>query len=115
MNWKLTRPRFPIFFERGEPICMVFPVLRGDWSSFHPQILALSDAPVTKQKHKEWSLSRRHFNETLEKPGSQALWQKHYYIGKSVSGETFMGHEIGLKLKEFEDRRAESIKEPYRS
>ena len=39
MNWKLTRPHWPVTFEIGEPICMVVPQRRGELESFHPQSL----------------------------------------------------------------------------
>jgi hypothetical protein len=34
MNWKLTRPHFPVVFEEDEPICMIVPQRRGELEAF---------------------------------------------------------------------------------
>ena len=36
MNWRLTRPNYPVHFEAGDPICMVVPVPRGLAESLVP-------------------------------------------------------------------------------
>lgn len=110
MNWKITRVDTPILFEEGEPICMIFPQRRGDLSQFQPEIRLLDDAHDLHRRFQEWSQSRSRFiKETLiAGPDAKPLWQKHYFQGRSPSGDYFPMHQTGLKLSEFKDLRIQS-------
>lgn len=49
MNWKLTRIGTPVRFEVGEPICMIYPELRGLAEHVNPEV-RISDGGVPLQE-----------------------------------------------------------------
>lgn len=103
MNWKITRPRMPIRFEKGEPICMIFPVARGDIERFAPEIRKISKDPALEIGFNEWKQSRDEFNRRIRRSGSMRDWQKHYYLGKTLRGESFSTHQLSLNVRRFQD------------
>ena len=104
MNWKITRIGVPIRFEKGEPICMIFPITRGDIQRFEPEIRRLQDDPELETRFKEWKHSRDEFNQQVHQSGSKGDWQKHYYLGKTNRGEIFPSHQLSVKLRGFRER-----------
>lgn len=103
MNWKITRVGVPIRFEKGEPICMIFPIARGDMQRFQPEIRKLQDDPELETRYWEWKHGRDEFNQQLYKRSSKRDWQKHYYLGKTNRGEFFPSHQLSLKLRGFRE------------
>lgn len=101
MNWKITRPGAPIRFEKDEPICMIFPISRGQIERFLPEIRPISHEPDLEAQYVEWKQSRDEFNARLQRCGSMRDWQKHYYTGKSIRGLAFPGHQTHLKVRKF--------------
>lgn len=104
MNWKITRIGVPIRFEKGEPICMIFPIARGDIQRFEPEIRRLQDDPDLETQFKEWKHSRDEFNQQVHQSRSKGDWQKHYYLGKTNRGETFSAHQLSVKLRGFREQ-----------
>jgi hypothetical protein len=100
MNWKVTRPGVPIMFDEGEPICMVFPVRRGELENFTPEIRDIAENPDLQFRYGQWAEGRARFNHELEL-GSRDLWQKDYYAGREPSGRSFTAHQTKLILNSF--------------
>ena len=104
MNWKITRPHTPIFFEKADPICMLIPQPRGLLERFAPQIKDLHQYQMLANEHEEWAESRAAFLKDLAtKSLPRGSWQKHYFQGISLKGSRFQEHQTKLELKEFED------------
>ena len=101
MNWKITRPGVPIRFEKGEPICMIFPSPRGEVERFAPEVRNISDDPELEGRFKEWKQSREEFNQRMRVSGSTRDWQKHYYLGKTLKDELFPAHQVKLRVRKF--------------
>lgn len=102
MNWKITRVGVPVRFEKDEPICMIFPIARGEIEKFQPEVRRISEDPELERKYKEWKLSRELFNRGSEdSTGSQQTWQKHYYLGTTLDGKEFAEHQVKLKVRTF--------------
>jgi Family of unknown function (DUF6065) len=57
MSWKMTRTGVPIRFEPGEPICMIYPEVRGLVERFQPEVRELEDHPELKRAHEAWNES----------------------------------------------------------
>src|SRR5262249_41138013 len=96
MNWKLTRPHYPVHFAKGEPICMVLPVARGLAESLAPVRLPLSEAPELKREYEQWQESRKVFNAGLELRQPEAIqrgWQRDYVKGVMPSGAQAAEHQ----------------------
>lgn len=104
MNWKITRKHLPIVFDVDEPICAFFPVPRGCIEQFVPQIMALSQNHDLQRRHVAWKESRAQFLVSATAP-DQTGWQKHYFRGTSLLGESFASHQTKVSLREFRDCR----------
>jgi len=110
MNWKFTRPGTPVRFEKGEPICHIWPLARGALESVETEQRPLSDAPDLKQQCDDWNASRLNFNAKLKEPGSDEQhrkWQKLYHQGLMQDGSDAdaPGHRTRLRLKPFALKR----------
>lgn len=105
MNWLFTRHKTAVRFDKGEPICHIFPLRRGDLESFEPELRRLTDNPRLKIQHDSWNASRLQFNADLSRPGSAAQdqkWQKLYYHGLDMEGRDIAPyHRTRIRLKRF--------------
>jgi Family of unknown function (DUF6065) len=104
MNWRLTRPHYPVHFAKGEPVCMIVPVPRGLAESLHPVRLPLGSALELKREYEQWQESRLAFNEGLERRAPEATqrgWQRDYVKGVTPSGVPAPEHQTRLQLREF--------------
>jgi hypothetical protein len=104
MNWKFTRKRTPIAFERDEPFCMIFPIQRGLIEQVEPTICSIDADPELHQAYTDWANSRRAFNENLKVPGSEEQsekWQKDYFRGTARFGANPIDHRTKLRAKPF--------------
>jgi hypothetical protein len=113
MNWKLTRPHFPVRFERGEPFCMVVPVQRGLAESLDPVRLPIKTNPQLEGEHHAWLKSRGGFLEALKQNEPEAVrrgWQRDYVHGVTPSGARAQEHQTRLPLKEFRHGESEPSK-----
>jgi hypothetical protein len=106
MNWKLTRPHWPVEFGENEPICMLVPQRRGELEAFRPEVQNLSRAPRLAQLYERWSQSRYKFLQELHQPGSDAQqqgWQRDYLRGRLPDGERAREHQTHLTLRPFSE------------
>jgi hypothetical protein len=104
MNWKFTRPRYPVKFEAGEPIAMVVPMRRGELERFRPVLRDGTDVPSLLTAFERFAASRREFIQTLQTPGSPAdpvPWQRDYMLGRNVDGTVAPEHQTKLQLASF--------------
>jgi hypothetical protein len=104
MNWKFTRPDFPVRFQKGEPICMVVPMPRGLAESLEPLQTPVENNPELQQEYLYWQRSRDQFNLNLrhnEPAAVQKGWQREYVKGLNPSGKRAQEHQTRLSLQEF--------------
>ncbi len=102
MNWKFTRSHTKVRFNKGEPICHIYPVRRGELEAIEPELTMLSAAPDVKKLHDDWTTSRKNFLAELAKPGSQAQtdkWQKLYHQGLMPDGTARAPEEHRTRLR----------------
>jgi hypothetical protein len=108
MNWIFTRVGVPIRFERGEPICQIFPIPKGLVERVEPEIQDISDDRALMERFHAWANSREHFNERLRERDSQEHaegWQRFYNRGTTSTGDDIsLGHRTKLSVKPFVDR-----------
>lgn len=106
MNWKVTRPRVPIVFEKDEPICMIVPQPRRALENFEPAVRDVTREPAVAQPFYRWWHSRTEFIAALGRPDSQEVkegWQKHYFQGVHIDGASAAEHQSKLDLRSFPD------------
>ncbi|HWY87475.1 MAG TPA: DUF6065 family protein [Gemmataceae bacterium] len=104
MNWKLTRPHFPVRFEKDEPVCMIVPVLRGLAESLTPVRMPIERDPALWKEYQESVNSRVDFLRALESREPEAVergWQRDYMHGVTAGGARAPEHQTRLNLKEF--------------
>ena len=90
MNWKLTQPIKAVRFRKGQPICHIFPVRRGELEAFTPELRSLSDEPALADYMREWKDLRRRYNKALQDPESEERsnkWPGHYRRGMDLHGQ----------------------------
>jgi hypothetical protein len=109
MNWRFTRPGQWVRFEAMEPFCFLFPVERAAVEAFTPAFAPLGVDPVTEARFRAWSEARDAFHAQMQREPARApadRWQKHYYRGVDVSGQSLVAdHRAKLRLRPF-DRSA---------
>ena len=104
MNWRFTRKLMPVAFERDEPICMIYPVVRGVIESVEPEFRSLEEDPKTRQSYLDWSARRLAFNADLAQESSEARrekWQKEYFRGYSTQWGAAPEHRTKIRAKPF--------------
>jgi hypothetical protein len=118
MNWRFTRPNHWVRFERGEPICFVFPVERGYLDAVSPRLVPMADEPEVLRQFSEWSQSRNAFHEKMAREAPQSgadKWQKNYYRGVDADGRAGAAdHTTKLRLSGFAQGRAATAPGPRR-
>jgi hypothetical protein len=106
MNWRLTRTRYRVHFDRGEPICMIVPVPRGLAESLVPVYLPLDSNPELSHDFHAWDQARRTHNARRPEavPRSEAVqraWQRDYVKGLTPKGVRAEEHQTKINLREF--------------
>ena len=116
MNWRFTRTHTPVRFEAMEPICFFFPVERAAIEAFAPRLAPLTDDPATAERFAAWSAARAGFHAKMKtdpgvKPSDR--WQKHYYRGVDLAGDTLIDdHKAKLRLKDFDRSATPAVEKP---
>lgn len=88
MNWQMTRPG-RVTFDKGEPVCMVFPVPADAIASFEPEIRDLADDPALAAQAHAWKERRDDFMRRFARSDPATLaeaWQRYYFLGKLPDG-----------------------------
>lgn len=105
MNWRFTRPRNWVRWDKGEPFCFFFPVQRGILDEVRPVMRPMSDAPDIAADYAAWSKSRDDFHVHVERTKPKAptdQWQKLYYRGVMPDGSPGAAdHQSKLRLAPF--------------
>jgi hypothetical protein len=105
MNWRFTRPNQWVHFDRGEPICFVFPVRRGYLEEISPKLVPMEADPEVLGQFTAWSRSRDEFHAKMARETPQSgsdKWQKHYYRGVDIKGRPRTeDHATKLRLSPF--------------
>lgn len=108
MNWQMTSPTGEdVFFEKGEPICQVAPLRRGELESWETALGTIEDDPDLRERYLAWSGSRSSFLTGLKNREEEALarkWQKDYFQGRTAEtsdAPRFLEHQTKLHLRPF--------------
>jgi hypothetical protein len=104
MNWKMTCVDVPVSFQVGEPIAMIMPIRRGEIETFEITMRDIAVDQDVQREYTAWYDSRKKFLETyrVARP-KRTVWQKHYFMGNTVTGTTFEDHQTNLKVREVVD------------
>jgi len=103
MNWRITSPNKVAVFKKGDPICFIQPIPHNYAESFDFDIDFLDNSPELSEKFHAYNKSRGEFMQRRNRGEEKNTWQKHYFNGKDVTSNTFIGedrHSIKLNLTE---------------
>jgi uncharacterized protein DUF6065 len=110
MNWKLTRPNYPVTFEADEPFCMLVPMRRGELRSFQPQVRDIRSDPDARSGAESFAESRHELavqkylgRYARDFEAQRLVWQRHYFRGVTPAGRSAPEHETTLSLPAFEE------------
>jgi len=84
MNWRFTRAKHWVSWEKDEPFCFFYPVQRGLLDAMQPEFRPLADAPDLEKSFTDWAYSRMAFQGHVLRTNPTAptdQWQKLYYRG----------------------------------
>jgi hypothetical protein len=114
MNWKITRAKLLIRFARGEPVCMLTPVPRGDLNRFRGEIRNLQSEPELLAGYTTWHQQRvaREKERMEAAPTHRQGVQGHYIRGQGYLGEAGSGHQTKLSLKPFIEAEPPIFRQP---
>jgi len=80
MNWMITKPNETIVFEKGEPICQLFPYPKEYVENFDAKIRTKDSMPTELKKlYDYWCHSRDVFNKADRNAGD---WEGNYFKGE---------------------------------
>src|SRR5205823_1653280 len=85
MSWQVTRRLKVIRIQRGQPICMITPIRRGEIETVDPEIRNIESDPELLRSFNVWSASRRiKVQESAPRPSGapSAKPQGHYIRGE---------------------------------
>ncbi|MDH3731957.1 MAG: DUF6065 family protein, partial [Gemmatimonadota bacterium] len=104
MNWKITRPKHWIRFDKGEPIARLVPFPRHYLESYRPRMAPIASDTRIFTQYEQWRESRSQFIEDLaaqEEEAVQSGWQRTYVRGENMRGTKMQDHQTKLHLREF--------------
>ncbi len=104
MNWKITRPKHWVRFEKGEPVCRIVPFPRHYLESFQPRTQDVAKDRRTAKQYLEWRESRAAFIDDLNARKEEAVeqgWQRTYVRGENMRGVRIKDHQTKLRLRDF--------------
>jgi hypothetical protein len=108
MNWQMTRPG-RVTFDKGEPVCMVFPIPVDAVAAFEPEIRDLADDPALAAQAHAWKERRDDFMRRFAQSDPATLaeaWQRYYFLGRLPDGsDAPEGHVAKLRAAAPVDRR----------
>ncbi|HEX4293389.1 MAG TPA: DUF6065 family protein [Rhizomicrobium sp.] len=103
MNWQLTAPG-KVHFEKGEPVCLIFPVPQGALNGLTPVVKPVASEPDLERQLGVWRDKRVEFMRgynALDPAVLKQAWQKFYFRGElPEAGTKAPSHEQKLRLNE---------------
>jgi len=119
MNWKFTRAKHQVRFEKDEPFCMILPIQRGMLEQFEANVDKLENNPDLNWRYQDWHRKRQQLKD-------EAFWRKRialalnhpftpsyqldYFRGRSVNGKlTFGEHQTHISLKSFKMENNQTV------
>ncbi len=110
MNWKFTEPDRPVVFERGEPICRIFPYRKNYIEDFQIEVRDVNEDPVFRSKVIQWTTDRalgaKKARSNLDSEAEvKGYWSGNYARGRDTLGNLSKNHKNVFRCKPPVDRR----------
>lgn len=109
MNWKITVPEKLVTFEKGEPICRIFPYPKNYVDQFQIEIRNLKDDPEFGERVADWEVQRREGRSKVDLGQGEVDYKEAfdtlYAKGRDVAGNVADDHKNILECKKVRDAR----------
>lgn len=103
MNWRITKPKTPIWFAKDEPICMIIPYPIAILEQCKTRIAPIESEVELQQQYAEWTAIRqRQFKDATEAGSTAGLYKLDYVRGSRPDGTFAQAHWSKFKLDRFE-------------
>ena len=107
VNWKITKRNTPVFFQKGDPVCMLTPYPLDLLEGLTPKQKLVTAEP---ELHDAFRAAADRRNQTLQRTAEKG--EKHFELdymhGRDEEGHKRQGHRTNVKLATFEDERLSS-------
>ena len=100
MNWKVMRRNSPIWFRKGDPICILTPYPMHLLEAVEPEVLDIRNNPELHREVVEATESRADIINRNAQTG-EADWEKKYMRGIGPDGKPVGTHKSNFKLAPF--------------
>lgn len=100
MNWKVTKRGTPVWFQKGDPICMLVPYPLDALERFEPSFAPLGSDKQTDEDYTRWAHGRAASLREQQQTGSKPFSGK-YMRGRRPDGTEVEEHRSNFKLLEF--------------
>jgi hypothetical protein len=100
MNWKILRRNNPVWFKRGDPICMLVPTPLDLLDTVEPAFRNIDENPQLKEDFEafnaaRWAQVRGQLEQGVD------MWKRDYLRGHLPDGTPVNEHRTNFKLKPF--------------
>jgi hypothetical protein len=110
MNWQITRPRTPVRWEAGEPVCMLVPQRRHELEAIRPRYQSFRTAPETRRLAMTALAQRSELQRRIDVVASFGLvrhgrdrYQRLYFRGRYPDDRRAPEHRAAVRLRPFAD------------
>ena len=117
MSWRLTRKNQQVSFQKGMPICRIFPYPIALLEETRLEIHELTEDAGFMQEVQQWGVQRQknvtqqqadaaRWQATGEKPTGDGVWNSQYVRAKSKESDAgFQPHQTAFKCAPVDDKR----------
>jgi len=101
MNWKITKRKTPVYFRKGEPVCLLQPYPIGMLEETEARAAPISSDPELHRTALAWNERR---NEEIQSNTGRekSVFSLDYVKGKTPGGGAAPEHRTKLRLAAFE-------------
>lgn len=103
MNWKIVKPKTPIWFKQGDPICMIIPYPIALLEQFEAKTAQIDDDAELYDAFLQWREQRKkQFTKVEAGEPPEKTYRLDYVRGAKPDGTFANAHWSKLKLARFE-------------
>lgn len=100
MNWKILRRNNPVWFKKGDPVCLLTPFPMDLLESVEPEFKDIQSNPQLQADFEAFSQARwDQLRRNLGEGGD--MWMKDYMRGHLPDGTPVNEHRTNLKIRPF--------------
>ncbi len=104
MNWKVLKADIPVRFEKGEPLCLVYPYETRMVSDVTAEIRPITDNPDLKEEYDRW-VFMRYVTEHTDIEDALPAFKGKYVRGQDYAGSKGENHQKRIPVPKFTDKR----------